>query len=111
GHERFLFNLFDRRFSGIVTRHGSPGDGSRSWSGSIEKTAGTFTLLEYENRKYLNIHLGDRVFEVLPPDAGERVTVREVDSTQVAECRAGRNTSEDSSSSVNPCLAASAAVR
>jgi hypothetical protein len=110
GRERFLFNLFDRRFVGVVTRHGEPGADSRTWSGSLEKAAGTFTLLEYQGRKFLNVHAGKRIFEVVPSES-DNVTVREVDPNQVPECQAGRFTSEDATSTINPCLAASAAVR
>lgn len=64
------------------------GDQLRALSGLLEQPKGSFTLTYRDGKPSLNVHVGDRMYEVRPSDSGETLIVTEIDLTKISmECQ------------------------
>lgn len=98
--QKLTFNLTEKvSLVGVVDRVDAPAPGVKSWSGSLEGTPGNFTLVNYNDQQFLDIHAGDRFYEVRPA-RGKRFQVMDVDATSLPECATPAATGAHSTRSV-----------
>jgi len=107
--QQLTFNLPNHAsYVGMVERTGQPVAGSHSWSGPLATGDGRFTLVEYENQRFVRIHMASKVLEV----AGTGAALREINSDTVPECGVRPPSAPVISSAVlgDPCAGVANAV-